>query len=397
MLGCGTAGSFALFRLLEQNKGLKIAVFDAGRPPMKRRHQLYGFLGCLPSGDGKFYVNDQTSVSDVVGYKKTANANKWMLEQLGQVMDTKLIKDSRPSLSAEKRIKKNGFDLITNNYYQFCPKDIHSFSRYIVSYLEKENNNIYSFDNEILQVLKNKNHFSIMTNEGEFHCKKIIVSVGRGGWRWLGNLFNNFGIIEDNNTAEFGIRVEMPEDYMKDFNKSNCSLLKESLDIGPLSWNGTVIPEDHIDMAICSFRSNETRWNSDKVSFNMLGRKYFFENGWQQVDRIGKLTFILGNDRMMKERISLIMNKKSKISVIPEYNWLIEELKELENVMPGLLEKGSFYVPTIMPMTPKINIGSNFSTEVNNMYVAGESAGVKGLYGAALSGMLVADSICKGL
>lgn len=396
IIGVGVAGAFALQKLLKTNKNIKIAVFDAGRPPLKRRHQLYGFLGCLPGGDGKLYVNDLTSVTEVSGYKKTTTANKWVMDQLSAVANTKLIKDKRPSVSAEKRLRKHGFDIELNNYYQLYPRDIHAFSRSIVEELDKNNNTLCSFDNEVFKVLKHKSYFSVVTSQGDFQCKKLIVSVGRSGWRWVSELFNNFGIVENNDIAKFGIRVEMPTTYLKDFNQSNCTLLHNLVEIGPLSWYGTVIPEDHIDLAISAFRSNEGRWQTDKVSFNVLAEKHFPENGYQQNDRIGKLTFILANDRIMKEKISTLMNKRSKVSVIPEYDWLLNELEELNEVMPELLERGSFYAPTLMPMAPKIKLKSDFSTEVSGMFVAGETAGIPGILGAAVSGAICADAISKG-
>lgn len=395
IIGAGVAGVFALQKLLKSNKNLKIMVFDAGRPPLKRRHQVCGFLGCLPGSDGKLYLNNLNQVSNIAGYKKTTVASKWVTDQLSTVANMKIIKDKRPSASAEKRLRKHGFDVELNNYYQLYPRDIHAFSRSIVEELDKNNNTLCSFDNEVFKVFKHKSHFSIVTSDGDFQCKKLLISVGRGGWRWISELFSNFGIIENNDIARFGIRVEISSAYLKDFNQSNCTLLHNLVEIGPLSWNGTTIPEDHIDLAITSFRSNETRWNSDKVSFNVLAEKHFADNGYQQADRIGKLTFILANDRVMKEKLSTLMNRRSKISVMPEYNWLLDELEELNEVMPNLLDKGSFYAPTLTPMAPKINVKSDFSTDVNGMFVAGESANVPGILGAAVSGVIASEGLMK--
>lgn len=396
IVGVGIAGAFALQKLLKNNKGLRIAIFDSGRNPLKRRHQIFGFLGCLPGSDGKLYLNDLTHVSEISGYKRTTTAHKWVMDQLADVVSLKMIKDKRPSVSAEKRLRKFGFDVELNNYYQLYPRDIHAYSRSIVAELDKNNNNTFcNFDNEVFKILKHKSHFSVVTSSGDFQCKKLLVSVGRGGWRWVSELFSNFGIIENNDVARFGIRAEMPSTYMKDFNQSNCTILHNLVEIGPLCNSGTVIPEDHIDVAITAFRSNEARWHSDKVSFNILAEKHFESNGYQQLDRISKLTFILANDRIMKEKLSTIMNKKSKISVIPEYNWLIDELEEIDQVIPELLSRGSFYAPCIFPMASRIHVKRDFSTDVDGMYVAGESANIPGILGAAVSGVIASEAIVK--
>jgi uncharacterized FAD-dependent dehydrogenase len=238
--------------------------------------------------------------------------------------------------------------------------------------------------------------FVITTDEQEYRCKKIIFAVGRSGWRWAHDVYSNFGIIDNNNFAKFGIRVETNATNLKDFNKSNCTILKDNdLEIGPLSWYGSVIPEDHLDLAISAFRANENRWKSDKVSFQLIKNVNYPENGFQQTDRIGKLTFILSNDRIIKEKLSLILSSKSKISIMSEYNWLKDSLNQLECIMPEICTKSYFHVPTISPMAPKILLGDNLESEIKDMFIAGESSGIVGLQAAALTGIICADSACK--
>lgn len=388
VVGVGVSGAFALQNYLNSNSKKTLAVFDAGRPGGKRRHQMFGFLGCLPGSDGKLYTNDLQKVCAIAGVRQMGQAFQHVLSQLSTVTPLKLTKDTKLSLALDKKVKKHGFAVKLNDFYQIYPKDIHSLSRKITDQLENNKNIFTSFDNEVFKVLKHKNHFSILTADGDFECRQILISVGRGGWRWVSELFSNFGIVENNDTAKFGIRVEMPAPYLKEFHHSNCSLLSPSLDVGPFSWNGTVIPEDHLDLVITSFRSNETRWHSDKVSFNLLMKQTFKDNAYQQLDRLGKLTFILSNDRVMKERISTLMNGRSKISDINEYAPLLPLLENLNQIIPELTSKASFYAPTLMPLPPRINVKADFSTEVADMWVSGEAAGIHGILGAATSGYL---------
>jgi uncharacterized FAD-dependent dehydrogenase len=236
----------------------------------------------------------------------------------------------------------------------------------------------------------------VVTEEQEYKCKKLIIAVGRSGWRWARDLYKSLGIVDNNDTARFGIRIEMNSSHMKDFNKSNCTLIKgDELEIGPLSWYGTVIPEDHLDMAISAFRSNENRWKSDKVSFSLIGNRPFPDAGFEQTNRIGQLTFVLTNDRIIKERVAHIITGKSKISMIHEYDWLKNSLEELTSIMPEIITKAYYHAPTILPMAPKINIGSNLETEIDDMFVAGESAGIHGILSAGLMGIIAADNACK--
>jgi thioredoxin reductase len=396
IVGCGMAGVFALYKLATTHKNMKVIAFDIGRPPRKRRQQIFGWLGCLPSGDGKLYLNDLDKVVDLTGTRKVKTAHNQFSKILSNVGDFEIIKDRAPNVSLVKKLTKHGYDVSLNNYTQLYPKDIHALSKYISSVIEVNKNITCVFDNEVLQVYKNKKYFTLQTeSKQEYYCKKLIIAGGRGGWRWVKDLYSKFDLIENNDTAHFGVRIETTSTHLKDFNKSNCTIIGNNLELGPFSWFGSIIPEDHTDMAITAFRSNEARWKSDKVSFNLIGARPFPGTGFEQTDRIGKLTFILTNDRILKERVSTLVAGRSKISIIPEYSWLKETLPELGLIIPEIMTKAYFYIPTISPMVPKINIGNDLSTEIDGMFVVGESAAVHGLLSAAVMGLIAADSVSK--
>lgn len=395
IVGAGVSGAFAAYKISNENKNYKNILFDLGRPPLKRRRQLEGWLGSLPNSDGKLYLSDTGAVSNLIGSHSLRSSNKFVNSVLSQVSELKLIKDKGPSSSCHKRIVKNEYSISTNDYIQLYTKEIHHLSRLMSKFIESSGSFTYNFDDEVLSITKQKGVFCIQTQLKEFKCKKILICVGRSGWRWVYELFNKFGIVDSNNFSKYGIRVEMPSALLKDFNKSTCSIKKQSIEVGPFSWGGTVIPEDHVDLAISSFRSNENRWKTDKVSFNIIKSIENTNCGMQQTDRIGKLTFVLANDRVIKERVSHLTNGKSTISVIPEYDWLKEDIHSLSKIIPDLQSKGYFYVPTIIPMTPQVNIGSNMETEVDGMYVAGESAGIHGILSAAITGVAAASSMLK--
>lgn len=396
IIGAGVAGAFATLKMAKDHKNVKTILFDLGRPPMKRRRQIEGWLGCLPNSDGKLYLNDLNNVTDLVGVRKVKSSYTYVHNTISNIGNFKIIKDRSPNASVDKKFKKIGYEISLNNYIQMYPKDIHALSKYMVECIEDYKNITYNFDDEVTTVYKQKNMFVVVTDEQEYRCKKLIIAVGRSGWRWAKEIYDNFGIIDNNDIARFGIRVELASPFMKEFNKSNCTIKKgDDIELGPLSWFGTVIPEDHLDVAISAFRSNENRWKSDKVSFSLIGKRPFPKTGFEQTDRISKLTFVLSNDRILKERVSHILTGKSNISIIPEYDWLKETVSELSLALPEIITKAYFHVPTIMPLPPSINIGNNLETEVDGMFVAGESAGVHGILAAATMGCLVADAACK--
>lgn len=396
IIGAGVAGAFATLKIATDYKDVKTIVFDLGRPPMKRRRQLEGWLGCLPNSDGKIYLSDTNKVAELTGLRKAKSSCTYFNRFLSKIDSFKVIKDKSPQISIDKKIKKSGYDIFLNDYIQLYPKDIHAVSKILAETIEQNKNIHFNFDNEVKKIYKRKNMFVIISGDQEYKCKKIIIAVGRSGWRWCKELYESLGLIENNDIGRLGIRVELNSSCLKEFNKSNCTLKKgNDLEIGPLSWNGTVIPEDHVDLAISAFRSNENRWKTDKVSFSLIKNINFPKNGFEQTDRIGKLTFLLANDRVIREKISYISTNKSKISIIPEYNWLTSAVEEISLFMPDILSKGYFHIPTIIPLPPKINIGNNLETELEGMFVSGESAGIPGILSAASMGIICAESVCK--
>ena len=397
ILGLGVAGTFCLHRLATQHPTMKILGMEFGRPPAKRRSQMSGFLGLLPSSDGKFFLNNIANVANITGIRKAKSANTLFNGILKQIDDFAVTEDRSPSISLSKRIKKQGYSLSLNDHIQVFPKQIHALSKYMAEPILDNPNITLSFDNEALRVVKQKGVFVISAeNEQEYRCKKLIIAVGRSGWRWANELYKSFGLIEENDTAHFGIRIEASSSLFKDFNRSNCSLFTDNdLEIGPLSWYGSVIPEDHFDFTSSAFRGNEARWKTDKVSFQFIGNQPFPAGGFEQTERIAKLTFLLANDRIIKERVSSLLNGRSKISIIPEYNWLKDAILDFAKIVPEITSKAYFHIPTIMPMCSNINIGKNLETDIDNMFVAGESACVKGLLGAVITGLIAADEVAK--
>lgn len=407
IIGGGVAGSFAALRLSEKYKKKKVILFEFGPPPpnhvrkdpfkaKKRRRQLEGWMGCFPTGDGKIYVDDYQKILDFGIDGRTVKAmNKWFFNHLNEDFSSKIIKPKNPNVNVLKKIKELGFNLDIHNYQQWNPETIHHFSRMIAEKIEKTGNVEFSFDNEVSSIIKKGNNFLVFSSSGDFECKKIILCVGRSGWRWVADLYKSFGIPVIDNTATYGFKIELPANQLREFNKSHCSLTKEGLRIGPLSWFGSVVQEDHADLTTAAFRSNETRWKTDRVFFSVLKDIEFKNAGIYQTDRIAKLAFLLAGDRVGRERIKAFFKGESQLSLIKEYDWLPETLKEVEPLFPNLISRGYYHVPDICTLSSKIRISSNLETEVEGLYVAGESVGISGITSAGILGGVAADSAAK--
>jgi uncharacterized FAD-dependent dehydrogenase len=397
IIGAGVAGAFSTYKIAKDYPDTKLLVLDIGRPPMKRRRQLEGWLGCFPGSDAKLYLNNLEDVANLTGKRKLNSAWKEFKTLFNDIDPLEEVKNKSPLVSFIKKINKLGFQSRLDNFIQLEPKKIHMLSKHMASFLDDNKNIDCFFDEEVLDLRKDKKIFTIITETEELKAKKIIFSPGRSGWRWAHQIYKKFGIVQGNTKGKYGIKIETDASALKDLNKSNCTLFKDDqLTVGSFNWGGTIIPEDHVDCAITAFRSNENRWKTDKVCFDLLQAVEFEKGAVEEVDRIAKLTFLLANDRVVKEKLSHIVTGKSKISIMKEYGWVKGAVELLDGAIPNLIEKSNFYFPTIIAATSEIQVFSNLETEVDGMYVAGESAGISGILSAACMGLIAAENICKG-
>lgn len=407
IIGAGPAGVFAALRLAERHKSLKVVVFEFGPPPpnclrqdpihvKRRRRQLEGYLGCFPTGDGKIYLDeDAEKVLEIADGRRVRAIKDWLALQFGEVNVQRSLKPKQPSPALKKAIADNGFDLIVHNYDQWNPDQIHQLSKISAEKIESAGNVYLSFDTEVFDFLKSDKKFVVNTSQGDFNCKKLILGVGRSGWRWVNNVYKNLGLLQQDNIARYGVRVEMPSSALKEFHKSHCSLVREDLDIGPLQWMGSVIQEDHDDMTIAAFRSNEDRWKSDKVFFSVQKRVEVKTSPCAHVDRIAKLSHLLSGDRVGREKIKSFTHGVGDLAEMPEYSWVGGALKALEPVFPNIINRGYFHVPDIDTNISKINIANNLETEVDGLFVAGECAGIKGIAAAGIMGAVAAEGAAR--
>lgn len=391
IIGAGVSGCLASLRLLEKSDA-SIIVFDIGRPFAKRRRQLEGALGCFPNSDGKLYLDN----FDQFQHRNLNNVRKYLYKLLETSGPTTESKNNNILAGVKKKITDSNYKIHYHNYIQWKPENIHKLSKYLVERYESYNDKItFSFDNEVFSIHKKNNYFLISSEKGDFFCKKILLNPGRSGWRWATKFYQDFGILEENNHSWLGVKFEIPGYCMKDFNKSHVSLLKEDTIIGPISWGGTVVPEDHADLVVSSFRSNEDRWKTEKVSFSVYKKQISLNYGIQHSERLAKLTYLLFNDRVSKEKNKIFIKKKSQLNLLSEFNWLIHQMDELNNIINDFNNKASYYIPDILCKPGKIKLSKDFETNVDGLFVTGEAAGINGIIGAMTSGVIAADKMIK--
>jgi hypothetical protein len=339
IIGCGVAGTFAALKIADKFKKKKCVVFEISSPPSKRRRQIEGFLGCLPVGNGRIYPNNLLHIKKLMDGRKVMPVYRWVKRYLQEVNPMNLKRDTIPTEGVLDIIGNVGFNINYNDYYQWKPESVHKLSRVISAKILKAKNLSFNFHTVVENIEKENDIFTIFSDRGSCECDKIILCAGRSGWRWVTNLYDQFELPMDDDYATYGVRLEMPANSLKNLNKTHFTLNDDKVLVGPFNWCGSVIPEDHSDLVLSAFRSNEDRWKTDKVNFSLLKSIYYENSGAAQSDRIGKLAFLLYNDRVSRERIKNFVEGNSLLSLLPEYSWLLSEIERVEKFIPNLISR----------------------------------------------------------
>jgi len=408
-IGAGIATAFALDKMNEKQCKENAVIFDIGKPPAKRKHQVLGWLGCMLGTDGKLFVENK-GLDDILTKKVHARYRNNIVsfmkskELIGELVDNKLPKTFTNTIAA------NDYDFESFSYYQMIPKEIHKLSRIISENVIDNKRFTFKFEEEVFDITRVEGGFELQTQYDTYFAKKIVFATGRANWKWTHKKLSEFGLIKSETSFKCGIKVEVKEDCLGQLNKSVFSMKKGNVSIGPFMWNGTMVPEDQLDFVLANFRSNEGRWQSDKVIFDVLGE---FENtsASLELSRIASLTSILANERVIKENMRTLMSGKSKLSILDgkkvkhkgitydvfDYGvskrggWLTDAITDLSKVFPNIVPNSKIYIPCVLPYgTYKLDIGKNMELS-EDVFVIGESTGVSGIMQAAITGNYFAD------
>lgn len=391
VIGAGLAGLFTCYNILKNKPKTKIALIDIGKQFLKRRSQMIGALGILPNSDGKLYISDIAKVERLTSKKDFVNKNaNESLEFINSIIN---ISPTYTNKLDDKFLDKTkDYNLTYNDYYQLYPGDVHKLTKYFSEKLSEYKNVNFIFDTEVFDIFKKDDFYYIESDlDKHIYSKNIVLACGRSGWRWTKEVFKELDIKYED-YCYYGFQVEIAKDFVKYLNESCFTLESDELRIGSFNWNGSTIPEDHIDFINASFRSNEDRWKSDKLLFPVIIKDK--TNNSAEAERIAKLQYILSNDRLSKEKVIAILSNRSKIIDLKEYKKYKEVINTISNIIPEVEDRAWIVYPHIDTCSIKPETNDYFMAK-DNFYLAGETLGISGFLSAITTGSIVGNAITK--
>ena len=106
--------------------------------------------------------------------------------------------------------------------------------------------------------------------------------------------------------------------------------------------NGRITVEKSNQMIIARGKRNE-KGSNGLVNFSLMTKSNTATV--KDIERIVKIVNVLGNERLIRERVHTFVHGRSLLNNIPELKELNSAFSNLEEIMPGFIEAGWYYAP----------------------------------------------------
>ena len=449
IIGAGPGGIFSAYELMQKNKDLKIAVFDAGHS-LEKRHCpidgdkvkscikcktcaiMNGFGGAGAFSDGKYNITNDFggTLYEYIGRKQAFD----LMEYVDKINMSHGGEGTKMYSTAGTNLKK----LCLQNKLKLLDASVRHLGtdiNYVVLenlYNEMKDHMDFFFDTPIekIEVLDNGD-YRVDTKDNSYDCKKCVISVGRSGSKWMETVCNDLHIPTKSNRVDIGVRVELPavifshltdelyeskivyrtekfEDNVRTFCMNPYGIVVNE------NTNGIVTVNGH------SYESADLR--TENTNFALLVAKHFSEpfkdsNGYGE--SIARLSNMLGGGVIVQRFGDLVRGRRSNTKRIEEglvtptlaatpgdlslvlpkriLDGIIEMIYALDKIAPGTANDDTLlYGVEVKFYNMEVEIDEHLQSKYSGLYIIGDGSGVThSLSHASASGVYVARHIAE--
>jgi hypothetical protein len=139
-----------------------------------------------------------------------------------------------------------------------------------------------------------------------------------------------------------GVRIEISNrsNKIKDINTRYFDTYKTN-SITDYHENGKVTIERKDGMLIAHGKE-EDKFNTGLINFSVMNE---LEGEQEELQRLIKIVNVLGNDRLIKEKVSVFVEGKSMLNNIKEFGGLVQLFKNINKLAPGFIDGAWYYAP----------------------------------------------------
>lgn len=446
IVGAGPAGLFAAM-IVADNSDLKVLVIDQGRDAEQRHCPVSSFKSCLKcqpcaimcgvGGAGTLssgLLNLRPDIGGDLSSLLNSNDYAWKLVRF---VDDVFVRFGAPkelynpsndeSEELERKAVAVGVKFIpipqrhigTDN----APKLIGKLKQYI------ESRGVHFL---LLTKVSHVGPGEVTLSNGTIiKCKYILLAPGRSGADWLAKESDRLGIPSKHQPIDIGIRVEMSAVIMDPIAKTSrdpkfhiyTDTYDDFVRTFCVNHRGFVVQEVYDEFVGVNGHAM-TGKRSANSNFALLVRVNLtepLENTTAYGRTIAKQTTTLGGGKPLLQRLGDLRSghrstweRLSRSSVKPTLQSvtpgdismglphrvvtdLLEALNKLNHVMPGVSSSSTLlYAPEVKFSANQICANLDLETNIENLFVAGDGAGVsRGLVTAAATGVVASRGILK--
>lgn len=446
IVGAGPGGIFAAYELVNSDKNLKIAIFEAGHPLDKRKCPIdgdkikscincktcsimSGFGGAGAFSDGKYNITNDFggTLYEHIGREKALELMEYVdaINMKYGGAGTKMY--STAGTAFKKICMQNGLQLLDASVRHLGTDINYKVLENLYNFL-KDKVTFY-FDTPVEKVAKDVNGYKITAANEEYSCTDCIVSVGRSGSKWVERVCEELDISTLSNRVDIGVRVELPavifSDLTDELYESKIVYRTEKFEDRVRTFcmnpHGIVVNENTNGIITVNGHSYESKdMQTDNTNFALLVSKHFSEpfkdsNGY--AESIARLSNMLGGGVMVQRFGDLVRGRRSTKKRIDEcvvrptlkatpgdlslvlpkriLDGIIEMIYALDKIAPGTANDDTLlYGVEVKFYNMEVAIDENLETKHKGLYVIGDGSGVThSLSHASAGGVYVARRI----
>jgi uncharacterized FAD-dependent dehydrogenase len=293
-----------------------------------------------------------------------------------------------------------------------------------------------SFYTSVENVEKNEDgSFSVTAAKGGektvYRCSDVVLATGRSGSEWISQICDKFGIEQEKNRVDIGVRVEIPAEIMKSitdkvyeaklvYQTKKYNDLVRTFCMNPYgevvseNTNGIVTVNGHsyADPALHTENTNFALLVSNRFTqpfddsneygmaiaslSNMLGGGVLVQrfgdlvNGRRSTDRRFKKCFTRPTLKATPGDLSLVIPKR-------QLDDIIEMIYALDKVAPGVANEDTLlYGVEVKFYNSRVKVDDKLMTKIPGLYAIGDGSGVThSLSQASASGVYVARILAE--
>ncbi|MCB5558932.1 NAD(P)/FAD-dependent oxidoreductase [Anaerosalibacter bizertensis] len=454
IVGAGPCGIFTALELKKNNPNKSILILEKGSSISKRIcpkrktgncvncspcNITTGFAGAGAYSDGKLSLSPDVggNLPEYIGYEKTQELIDYVDEiYLKFGADKKIygIDNKEQIDEIRKKAIRSNLKLVECPIRHMGTEEGYNIYSKIETYL-KEIGVELKFRNPVKDIILNNNRkVKGVIADKEYLADRVIICVGREGSDWLKNLCHKHDIDTETGDVDIGVRVETRNEIMEELNKamyeSKLIYYTPTFDDKVRTFctnpGGEVSTEYYDDnLAVVnghSYKSDDLK--TKNTNFALLVTKHFtkpFNSPIEYGMHIAKLGNMLSGNKILVQRYgdfkkgrrtnekrlyrnNIIPTLKDAVPgdlslVLPHR--LLKDIDEmiiaLDNVAPGLAsDETLLYGVEVKFYSNKVITNDNFETNIKNLYVGGDGAGItRGLMQASVNGVLLGRQFSK--